>query len=179
MRSIFTSALLAALTPAAAWAVGAEVEDRPTRTETTLQCAEGQIYTAETDVCADIADSPLNDDALYEVARELAYFGRLDDALAVLSQMSEPESGRVQTYLGFVARQMGDFDQAMIHYQAALEIDPNNILARSYLGMAYIARGDHYMAHFQLQQIRYRGAQGSWPEQALAEAIRTGSPIDY
>lgn len=177
--AVLKLAPLAMVVPTVVWAVGAEVETQPIQTATTLECSDGTIYADASAGCVAIQDSVLDDDLLYEAARELAHFGRLEDARQVLGQMSDPSSSRVQTYLGFVTRLQGDFDTALIHYQAALEQDPNNILARSYLGMAYIARGEIYMAHFQLQQIRYRGAQGSWPERALAEAIRTGNPLNY
>ena len=67
----------------------------------------------------------------------------------------------------------------MSHYEAALAADPDNVLARSYLGMAYVAKGEFDLARAELLQIRARGAAGTWPDRALARAIRTGVLIDY
>ena len=172
---------IAALTlvPLSALAVGFNDDEPPQPTETTTECPDGSVYDEDAAACVVIQDSRLDDDALYRAARELAYVGRLQDALAVLALMSEPNESRVQTYLGFVHRQLGDDARALHHYMTALRADPDNVLARSYLGMAHIAWGEPELARAQLQQIRARGAAGSWADRALARTIRTGFAPNY
>ena len=162
-----------------ALAVGSGDDEPPQPTETTTECPDGTIYDEDAGSCVVIQDSHLDDDALYQATRELAYAGRLEDALLVLAQMSDPGASRVQTYLGFVHRQLGHDARALRHYTAALEADPDNVLARSYLGMAYVAWGEPDLARAELQQIRALGAAGSWPDRALARAIRTGFAPNY
>lgn len=178
---MFRAAVLAAFLalPASVHAVGFNDDDPPTPTPTTTQCPDGAVYDPETEECVVIEESRLDDDALYDAVRELAYAGRLGDALRAVRRMSDQTDTRVQTYLGFIARRQGDGARALIHYAAALEADPDNVLARSYLGQAHVAAGRMDMARQQLLEIRARGAEGSWPDRALAGAIETGLLTDY
>ena len=53
----------------------------------------------------------------------------------------------------------------------ALKIDPNYILARSYMGQAMISEGDFVGAREQLIQIADRGGKDSWAYTALNKAL--------
>jgi len=166
--------------PSASLAVGFNDDDTPPQpTATTTECPEGTVYDETAEGCVVIEESNLTDDVLYDATRELAYAGRLTDALATLSMMTDLSDSRVQTYFGFIYRQLGEHNRAMAHYAAALQADPDNMLARSYLGMAHVAGGRLDLARAELQQIRARGAAGSWPDRALARAIRTGIMVNY
>lgn len=177
LRAFAIAALIIA--PHAAGAIGSDDDEPPQPTQTTIECPEGSIYDEEAEACVVIQESLLDDDALYRAARELAYFGRLDDALAVLGQISRPEESRVQTYFAFVNRQLGNDDLARTHYAAALNADPDNLLARAYLGMFHITKGEMAEARQQLQEIQARGGAGSWPHDALSEALSSGTLSDY
>lgn len=177
LRSILSAALICL--PATAFAVGGGDDSPPTPTRTTTECPEGQVFDDNAGECVAIQESRLDDDALYYAARELAYAGRLRDALQALALMSDPGESRVQTYLGFVQRRLGNADAALAHYAAALGADPDNLLARSYLGMAHVLDGRRDLARAELAQIRLRGGAGSWPDRALARAIRTGQVVNY
>jgi Tfp pilus assembly protein PilF len=85
----------------------------------------------------------------------------------------------VQTYYGFTARKLGDFDAGMAYYTAALVIDPDNILARSYMGQGMVERGDLVGARMQLSEIRARDGRQTWPEIALRMAIERGVGQSY
>ncbi|MBF9036623.1 tetratricopeptide repeat protein [Rhodobacterales bacterium HKCCE2091] len=177
-----TRAVIAALAiclPAAALAVGSDRDDPPEPTPTTTECPEGQVFDTTAGACVAIEDSRLDDDALYRAARELAYAGRHGDALAVLARMSDQGESRVETYRGFIARSTGDTAAARVHYAHALAADPGNALARSYLGMAHVLDGRIDLARVQLAEIRARGGANTWPDRALARAIRTGTVTNY
>lgn len=177
LRLVAIAAMI--VVPQAVLAVGDEDDAPPVPTQTTTECPEGTVFDADADACVVIQDSGLDDDGLYDAARELAYARRYDDALAALAAMSDPDASRVQNYLGFIHRQLGDMPRAMAHYAAALEANPDNLLARAYRGMAFLESGEIYLAQTELAEIRARGGRGTWPDRALSQAIRTGNSIDY
>ncbi|MGY3436859.1 MULTISPECIES: tetratricopeptide repeat protein [unclassified Marinovum] len=169
--------------PVAAFAVGsdtsAEETTPPKPTETTLDCVDGQVWDAETAACVEVESQLLDDDTLYGAAREFAYAGQYDAARTAVLAMAVQDDGRAETYLGFTARKMGDWDAAKAHYDRAIAQNPDNILARSYMAQGLVERGDKAGAELQLTEIRARGGQGSWAEAALEEAIATGVTSRY
>lgn len=177
MKAVLTALLIAA--PAAVFAAGSDDNTPPKTTKTTTECKASEIYDAEKQKCVDLEQSSLSDDTLYLAARELAYDGQLDRATAALASMSQQNSSRVQTYYGFIARKQGDFDGAMAHYAAALTLDPDNLLARSYMGQGLVKTGDLDAAKVQLSEIRARGGRGTWPEQSLKIALSSGKTFSY
>jgi tetratricopeptide (TPR) repeat protein len=175
---IFVPLLICAL-PFAAFAVGSDDTEPPTPTQTTTACANGQIFDAEAQKCKNPQDASLGDDMRFRAVRELAYAGRYPEALATLAAMEEGETDRVLTYLGFVTRKSGDMAGGMAFYARALEVNPDNILTRSYLGQALVEQGDIAAAARQLDEIRARGGAGTWAEAALAHAVGTGQTLNY
>jgi tetratricopeptide (TPR) repeat protein len=120
-------------------------------------------------------DQSTNDDsAMMDSVRELACEGRYADAWIILDRLNPAES-MVQTYYGFTARKLGDFDAGMAYYTAALAIDPDNILARSYMGQGMVERGNLVGARMQLLEIRARDGRQTWSEIALRMAIKRGA----
>ena len=163
-----------------ALAVGSANDTPPTPTETTTVCKDGMVWNPETELCeAPAQESRLSDDHLYQAAREFAYAGQYENAQAALAAMTDQGSDRVLTYMGFTTRSMGDMEGGMAFYQAALEVNPDNLLARSYMGMAYVIQGDIESAMTQLIEIGARGGKDGWPERALLEAIETNTPSFY
>ncbi len=123
--------------------------------------------------------SHLDADTLYEAVRELAYAGRYDEAISVLDEMPNQQSDRVMTYRGFTARKLGQLELADLYYQQAIAINPDNIMARSYMGQGYLEAGDLVAAKAQLQEIRARGGRGTWSEWSLAQALKNGRTFNY
>lgn len=158
--------------PVAALAV--DTEEPPAPTPTTTQCTEGQVWDADKGACVAIEEGRLDDDTLYRAAREFAYAGQYTHAIAALSAMSDRRSDRVLTYMGFTLRKSGEPARGMGYYAAALAKNPDNLLARSYLGQGLVELGQIDGAIAQLEQIRARGGTGTWPELALLGALRTG-----
>jgi len=178
-RSFATGAALSLILTQAAFAAGGFDEEPPTPTQTTEDCAEGEVWDADASACVAIEDSAMNQDALMQAARELAYADRLDDAITLLGMSATPEDTMVLTYLGFSHRKAGRMDLGMAYYDRALAANPDNILARAYMGMAYVQTAQLDMAEAQLAEIRSRGGAGTWPEEALQAAIAAGDTSGY
>lgn len=151
----------------------------PKPTETTQKCKGIQVWDAATKTCVNPKGSALDADTLYGAVRELAYAGRLHDAQGVLALMPDQNDDRVLTYWGFTWRKLGDSDLGREYYLKAIDRNPDNLLARSYMGQGMVAEGDLDGATVQLAEIRSRGGAGTWPEVSLAEALRSGQTYDY
>ncbi|MBU1211441.1 MAG: tetratricopeptide repeat protein [Alphaproteobacteria bacterium] len=82
----------------------------------------------------------------------LAKTGRFEEALDHLGR-AEVKNARVLTYIGFATRKLGRVDEAMGYYAEALRKDPGNVIARSYLGEAHLARHDLAAATAELQKV--------------------------
>lgn len=177
MRAI--AILLFSALPFTAFAAGSDDTAPPTPTETTTDCKKGEVWDEKTKLCTAPEDARLNDDTRFDAVRELAYANRPEDALRVLASMREGETDRVLTYLGFANRKAGRLEQGLTFYARALATNPDNILARSYLGQAYVDMGEPDLAAAELVEIRARGGVGSWAEASLSEALVTGRTISY
>lgn len=171
------SIALALMFPMAALAVDSDAPPEPT--PTTTVCAGGQVWDHDEGSCVDVEGSSLGDDALYGAAREFAYAGQYQNAITALRAMKDQREDRVLTYMGFTLRKSGDAERGMAYYDAALEANPDNLLARAYLGQAYVELGNLDRAKVQLAEIRSRGGADGWPERALLEAIETGQAFRY
>ena len=178
--TLFSSALLAAslmiAAPATVHAAGDETP--PKQTKTTKKCKDGKVYDAETKKCLKVESHNFTDDQLYLAARELAYDGQYQNALNALNAVENQDDPRILNYRGFTNRKLGNHALAMDYYQAALSIDPDYILARSYMGQGLLAYGDQDGARAQLAEIRERGGRNSWAYVSLAMALR-GTPSTY
>jgi Flp pilus assembly protein TadD len=177
MRVIAAAAL--SLLPFAAFAAGSDDTEPPPATQTSTECVKGQVWDEATKSCVEAKSGQLDDDTRFRAVRELAWAGRPEDALIVLSAMTEGKTDRVLTYIGFASRKAGRMDEGLAAYAEALAVNPDNILCRSYLGQAYVELGQIELAQVQLDEIRARGGDGLWAETALESAIRTGETHDY
>lgn len=177
MRALFFA--LGLLAPSHVFAVGGMDDAPPEPTPTTTECAEGLIYDATVKACVAPKDSRLDDDALYQAVRELAWAGRYDTARQAIAAMADPMDDRALTYLGFIHRKQGDWDGALRLYRAALEKNPDNLLARSYMGQGFVEAGAPDLARAQLREIRARGGRMTWADVSLDQAIRSGRGTAY
>lgn len=176
------SALMTAavLLPAAAFAAGSGSDTAPSPSDAAAACMKlGKVLASDGKTCVAPSSGALDDAALYQAARESAYSGRYGLTLDVLDAMPDQRDDRVLTYRGFVERKLGNLDAAKVFYEAALAANPDNILARSYMGQGLVAEGDFLAARAQLIEIRARGGAGSWAEASLADAIATGATYNY
>lgn len=177
IRHLSAFALMLVASPVLA--VAPEDQSPPTPTPTTTTCETGQVWDDDARACIEIEDSALSEPVLRRSAREMAYAGRSDDALALLARSTAPEASEVLTITAFAHGTAGRLDTALPIYTRALEAEPDNLLARAYMGLALIAAGRMPEAEAQLEQIRAYGGSGGWPDRALSEAIAAGAPIGY
>jgi len=175
----FLLATLTALAPTIAFAAWTEDPTPPKTTKTSTDCKAGEIFDEKTKTCVDSQNSLIDDQTRYHAVRELAYDAQYDRALQVLASMSDQDTSPVQTYRGFIARKTGQMDAAMAHYARALELDADNLLARSYLGQAHLTTGNTASARHQLTEIRMRGGRNTWAEASLVLALRAGKTSSY
>ena len=163
--------------PGAALAV--DTNEPPVPTPTTTVCTGGKVWDHDKGTCVEVEEGLLDDDRLYEAAREFAHFGLYGDALVALEAMQDQRADRVLTYMGFTLRKSGAPEEGLAYYAAALDANPDNLLARAYLGQGLVGLGDIDGAEAQLEEIRARGGAGTWPEVALLGALRKGAAFSY
>jgi tetratricopeptide (TPR) repeat protein len=163
----------AAALSAPAFAVGDESDETkpPPKTETTTKCADGKVWDKKRKECVDPKKQSFNDDDLYKFAREFAYAGQYDNAIAVLTLARNQNDPRILNYLGYSNRKAGRFEIGMSYYRKALKLDENYILARSYMGQALVEEGDVQGGRVQLVEIRDRGGQDTWAYRALLQSL--------
>ncbi len=168
-----TAATLAlSITAGSVFAAGSDSSAPPTPTQTTKECNKNRVWIDTKKRCVRIKKSQLNDDGIYNNARELAYAGRYDDALELLGMAANPNDPRILNYIAFTNRKMGNTQVAMVFYRQALHVDPDYILARSYFGQAKMQSGDVKGAKEQLARIDAINGTGSWAYESLAAAIK-------
>ena len=196
---ILTTALALPLAlPGMGLAAGGESDSKPKQTETTQNCLQDRQWDPEIKKYVRFSEpvngvwdedlkrcvrpdktSYLDSDTLYRAVRELAYAGRYGETIQVLDQMPDQMDDRVLTYRGFTVRKLGDLELADMYYEQALTVNPDNILARSYMGQGKLAAGDKVAAVTQLREIQARGGAGTWAEASLRDAIETGATYNY
>jgi tetratricopeptide (TPR) repeat protein len=153
------------------FAAGSDDTAPPVKTETTQECKKGKIWDEKKEKCVNPEQGALSDDALFEAARELAYDGQYENALRVLAVAANQNDPRILNYKGFANRKAGRMAEGMAYYEAALAIDPDYILARSYMGQALVSEGDFLGARDQLLEIEARGGRETWAFAALEQAL--------
>ncbi|MGL4528196.1 MAG: tetratricopeptide repeat protein, partial [Aestuariivirga sp.] len=115
-------------------------------------CENGQVWSKAKKKCVNASSGVLPDDELYEQGRALAMEGRYDWALQVLAAIENQNDPRVLNYTGYSHRKAGRLDIGITYYRKALEIDPDFVLAREYLGEGYVAAGRVDLAMIELKE---------------------------
>ena len=151
-----------------AWTMG----DNNTATSPTKKdCKAGEVWDKKNKKCVKAGAGVLPDEELYEQGRALAMEGQYDWALAVLASIKNQDDPKVLNYIGYSHRKAGRIDEGIAHYQKALAIDPNFVLAREYLGEGYVASGRIDLAKLELTEIEARCGTTCEEYVDLAEAI--------
>ncbi len=123
--------------------------------------------------CVGPAAAQLSDSDIFYAGYWMARLGQYDQAIAYLSLAKVPDA-RTLTYLGFATRKSGNVDKAFAYYEKALALDPNFVVARAYLGEAYITVGNMQAARDQLSEIARRCGANCAAYDELARHIARG-----
>lgn len=105
--------------------------------------------------CVGAARAGMSDDELFYAGYWLAKTSRYAEALSYLN-LSKTRDARVLTYIGFATRKQGDVEKALPLYAEALAKDPDFVIARAYLGEAYLLRHEPARAKAELAEIATR-----------------------
>jgi len=169
--SIITAGFVGASIATGTFAAGSSDGGTPTKTKTTKVCKSGKVWDKKKKKCVNAEHGMFSDDFIYENARELAYDDQFDYAISLLHLATNPQDPRILNYLGFANRKAGNTDLGMTYYLKALAINPDYILARSYMGQAMVLEGNINGAWGQLTEIVDRGGKDSWSYTALKNSI--------
>ncbi|WP_299619765.1 M48 family metallopeptidase [Pelagibius sp.] len=91
----------------------------------------------------------------YVLAEKRIEAGDYQGAITLLSKLAErqPKNADVFNYLGFSNRKLGKFDEALVHYQRALFLDPKHRGAHAYLGELYLSIDELEKAEAELREL--------------------------
>ena len=117
----------------------------------------------------------MDDNGLADTAFWLNQEERYSEALQVLALAKDQNNPKILNYRGYATRKLGRVDEGIRFYNQALAIDPENVLVRSYLGEAYLKKGNPNKAIALLGEIRDRCGTDCKAYQSLADAIEAAS----
>ena len=128
-----------------------------TTTTTTPTCKKGKVWDKQKKKCVVAEQSgQLDDDNIYEAARDLAYNKRYEEAINVLNLAENKSDPRILNYLGYSHRKLGQVEKGLTYYTAALKEDPDYTLVMEYMGEAFLQLGQVDKAREQLAEIEKR-----------------------
>jgi tetratricopeptide (TPR) repeat protein len=136
-------------------------------------CNAGHIYDKHMKKCVAKASGIIPNADVLAQAWVLAKSGRLEDGRDLFTMVfeQEPRNPEALNGLGYTNRKLGNFDIAFGYYNRALDIDPNYLDAREYLGEGYAVAGRIDLAKQQLAEIAKRGGTRIEQFADLSEAI--------
>jgi tetratricopeptide (TPR) repeat protein len=145
----FLAAALVALPMSAAPALSAGDGGAPANT---VKCKKGLVWNQAKNKC--VPQTSLDDtESIYQAGRDLAYAGRYDEAITLLSRAAHSGDARILNFLGYSHRKQGRVVVGLGYYQEAVKADPSYTLVREYLGEAHLQMGDLASARQQLGEI--------------------------
>ncbi|MBK8457267.1 MAG: tetratricopeptide repeat protein [Phyllobacteriaceae bacterium] len=168
LTSAMAGAAIAMLLPVAAFSAGdgGGTSDN----QTAEQCPTGKVWDKKKQKCVR-AETSLPQDMIYEGGYDLAMAGRYEDAIRLLSLAPDKNDPRVLNYLGYSHRKAGRVQVGLGYYEEALRANPDYVLAREYMGEAYLTIGDVASAKGQLDEIARRAGTSSAEFARLAGLI--------
>jgi len=139
------------------------------------KCPSGTAWSKQQGKCVGQKSGLLSDEDLARAGRQLALDGHYRDAIKVLEMAVNENDPAVLTYLGYSHRKLGNIDFGISLYKRALDIDPDNVDTREYLGEGYVSKGELDLAWLELVEIEKRCGTTCVEYQALDKAMRSGS----
>ncbi len=169
MKSLYMSLLALSLSSSLCFAAGtssaagttapAAAPKPPMTSPMQLHCKKGEVVKTvmkagkKTKTCVMAKAEILPDDELYQQAYLLAKTGEYDWAIQVLSTIQNQNDPDVMNMLGYSNRKAGRVELGISYYAKALELRPDFVRAREYLGEGYVAAGKLDLARAQLGEI--------------------------
>ncbi len=139
------------------------------------KCPSGTAWNSQQKKCVAVKSGSLSDDDLARAGRQLAKDGHYQEAIKVLEMASNENHPAILTYLGYSQRKLGNVDLGISLYKRALDIDPDNVDTREYLGEGYVSKGELDLAWLELVEIERRCGTTCVEYQALDKAMRSAS----
>ena len=124
--------------------------------DTAQTCPAGKVWDKKAKKCVNPTFGVMSDDSIYEAGRDLAYAGRYDEAIAVLTLAKDKTDERILNFLGYSHRKSGRVLVGLGYYQEAVRNNPDYTLVREYMGEAYLQLDDVASAQQQLGEIAKR-----------------------
>lgn len=92
----------------------------------------------------------------FQKAEYLIKAEKCDEAMPILKSVvaDNPRDADAWNYLGFCARTLGKYDEAMGYYEKALKLNPKHKGANEYLGELYLKMGNLAKAEEQLAILK-------------------------
>ena len=143
--------------PATVYAAG---EGGGDSTNQNVTCINGKVWDRNKKKCVKPKKSSMNDDGLYEAARDLAYHRRYEEAITVLKLAKNQNDPRILNYLGYSNRKLGRIHEGLAYYTAALKEDPDYTLVMEYMGEAFLQLDQVDRAKNMLSEIEKRCGKG-------------------
>lgn len=153
-------------------AAGSDSDSTPVKT-----CKKGQVYSTTKKKCVKQTSQIIPDNSLKAQGWALARAGSYDNAIELFNLVTDKRDPEALNGLGFSHRKLGKMDTAIAYYTAALDANPDYVLAREYLGEGYLKMGQLDKAREQLAEIGNRCGTACEEYMLLATAIDTGKPI--
>jgi len=150
-------------------------DDSGGTSKTTQKCKKNQVWDQKKKKCVTPQQGMLDDESIFEAGRDLAYAGRYDEAINVLTMAADKRDPRILNFLGYAHRKSGRVNVGLGYYLEALRIDPNYTLVREYLGEAYLQIGDTAKAKDQLAEIEARKGKDCAEYRVLSAQIEAVS----
>ena len=141
----------------AGFAYAAGSDGGSSTTTVTPTCKKGKVWDKSKRKCVEAEESSqLDDDNLFEAARDLAYNKRYEEAIHVLKLAENQDDPRILNYLGYSHRKLGMVEKGLTYYSAALKEDPDYTLVMEYMGEAFLQLNQVDKAREQLAEIEKR-----------------------
>ena len=109
--------------------------------------------------------------------RQLARDGHYQDAIKVLELVKRKDDPVVLTYLRYSHRKLGEVDLGITLYKQALDIDPENVDTREYLGEGYVTTGKLDLARLELSEIEKRCGTTCEEYQELHKGLQSATSV--
>jgi tetratricopeptide (TPR) repeat protein len=135
-------------------------------------CKKGKVWDKKQKKCVAQQQGMLDDDSIYETGRALAFQGRYNEAITILTLAADKTDPRILNYLGYSHRKAGRVLVGLGYYEEALRNNPDYTLVREYMGEAHLQIGDVAAAKAQLDEIEKRCGT------TCSEYVQLSSQID-